>query len=41
MKNIDSINNEKVILGGDFNAYFDSKLDSAGGKPTMKKTNNC
>ena len=37
LNKIDDIKNKKIILGGDFNAYFDSKLDASGGKPTIKK----
>ena len=33
---IDDIKNKKIILRGDLNAYFDSKLDASGGKPTIK-----
>ena len=27
---------EYVLIGGDFNATFDTDLDCAGGKPVMK-----
>ena len=37
LNKIDDIKNKKIMLGGDFNAYFDSKLDASGGKPTIKK----
>ena len=37
LNKIDDIKNKKIILGGDFNAYFDSKLDASGGKPSIKK----
>ena len=27
-----------LIMAGDFNSFFDSKLDAQGGNPTIKKT---
>ena len=29
--------NKNIILGGDFNMHFDSKLEAKGGKPVLKK----
>ena len=35
--NVKNINNKNIILGGDFNMHFDSKLEAKGGKPVLKK----
>ena len=35
--NVKNINNKNIILGGDFNIHFDSKLEAKGGKPVLKK----
>ena len=31
------INPNKYIMAGDFNLFFNSKLDAAGGNPTLKR----
>ena len=35
--NIDDIGNKNIIIGGDFNFRFNSKLEAKGRKPTLKK----
>ena len=35
--NIKNVKNKNIILGGDFNLHFDSKLEAKGGKPVLKK----
>ena len=35
--NVKNINNKNMILGGDFNMHFYSKLEAKGGKPILKK----
>ena len=35
--NVKNISNKNIILGGDFNVHFDSKLEAKGGKPVLKK----
>ena len=35
--NVMDIKNKNIILGGDFNLHFDSKLEAKGGKPALKK----
>ena len=37
LENVDDIGNKNIIVGGDFNFHFNSKLESKGGKPTLKK----
>ena len=37
LQNVDDIGNKNIIIGGDFNFYFNSKLEAKGGKPTLKK----
>ena len=37
LTNVNNINNKNIILGGDFNMHFDSKLEAKGGKPVLKK----
>ena len=36
-KNVDDIGNKNIIIGGNFNFNFNSKLEAKGGKPTLKK----
>ena len=36
-QNVDDIGNKNIIIGGDFNFDFDSKLEAKGGKLTLKK----
>ena len=37
LQNVDDIGNKNIIIGGDFNVHFNSKLEAKGGKPTVKK----
>ena len=37
LKGVNNINAKQIILGGDFNLYFDSLLESQGGNPISKK----
>ena len=37
LKSVNNINAKQIILGGDFNLYFDSLLESQGGNPISKK----
>ena len=34
--NIKNVKNKNIILGGDFNLHFDSKLEAKGGKSVLK-----
>ena len=37
LPNVDDIGNNNIIIGGDFNFHFNSKLEAKGGKPILKK----
>ena len=37
LQNVDDIGNKNIIIGGDFNFHFNSKLEAKEGKPTLKK----
>ena len=37
LENADNIVNKNVLMGADFNFYFDSNFKSKGGKPILKK----
>ena len=37
LEEIDDIRSKKIILGGDFNFFLDTKLEEKGGKPVLKK----
>ena len=37
LQNVDDIGSKKIVIGGDFNFYFSSKLEAKGGKPTLKE----
>ena len=37
LQNINDIGNKNIIIGGDFNFHFNSKLEAKGGKPFLKK----
>ena len=37
LQNVDDLGNKNIIIGGDFNFHFNSKLEAKGGKPTLKK----
>ena len=36
LKTFDINLNKHIIMAGDFNLFFNSKLDAAGGNPTLK-----
>ena len=40
IQNVDNIGNKDIIIGGNFNFHFDSKLEAKVGKPTLKKKSN-
>ena len=35
IKNLDIIQNKLIIIAGDFNIYFNSNLETKGGKPLL------
>lgn len=35
IKNLDIIQNKLIIIAGDFNIYFNSKLETKGGEPLL------
>ena len=37
LKNFTKQTNKHIIMAGDFNLFFNSKLDAAGGNPTLKR----
>ena len=37
LKTFDIDPNKHIIIAGDFNLFFNSKLDAAGGNPTLKR----
>ena len=37
LKKFDINPKKRIIMAGDFNLLFDSKLDAHGGNPTIKK----
>ena len=37
LKTFDINPNKYIIMAGDFNLFFNSKLDAAGGNPTLKR----
>ena len=37
LQNVNDIGNKNIIIGGDFNFHFNSKLEARGRKPTLKK----
>ena len=37
LKDLNVSQNDRIILGGDFNLFFSSKIESAGGNPVFKK----
>ena len=37
LQNVNDIGNKNIIIGGDFNFHLNSKLETKGGKPTIKK----
>ena len=36
LKSVNNISTEQIILGDDFNLYFDSLLENQGGNPILK-----
>ena len=38
MKNINFSKENRIVLAGDLNVFFDSKLETKGGKPSLKKS---
>ena len=37
LEKIDDINNKSTVFGGDFNLFFEAKLEAQGGHPVLKK----
>ena len=37
LKTFDINPNKHIIMAGDFDLFFDSKLDAAGGNPTLRR----
>ena len=37
LKDFQDISEKSIIFAGDFNLFFDQKLESAGGNPILKK----
>ena len=37
LKKLDSSQNKRIIFAGDFNIFFNSKLEAKGGKPLLKR----
>ena len=37
LKNLDSSQNKRIIFAGDFNIFFNAKLEAKGGKPLLKR----
>ena len=37
MKNINFSKENRIVLAGDLNVFFDSKLETKGGKPSLKQ----
>ena len=37
VKNINFSQENRIVLAGDFNVFFDSKLETKGGKPSLKQ----
>ena len=37
LQNVDDIGSKNILIGGDFNFHFSSKLEAKGGKPTLKE----
>ena len=41
LETIKDLNDQHIVLAGDFNFFFDTSLDSYVGKPTLKKKIYC
>ena len=37
LEKIDNINHKNIVFGGDFNLFFEAKLETQGGNPVLKK----
>ena len=37
LQNVDDLGNKNIIIGGDFNFHFNSKLEAKGGKTNSKE----
>ena len=37
LEKINDINNKSIVFGGDFNLFFEAKLDAQGGNLALKK----
>ena len=37
MENIRFLEENRIVLAGDLNVFFDSKLETKGGKPSLKQ----
>ena len=37
MENISFLEENRIVLAGDLNVFFDSKLETKGGKPSLKQ----
>ena len=37
LEKIDDINNKSIVFGGDYNLFFEAKLEAQGGYPLLKK----
>ena len=37
LEKIDNINHKKIVFGGDFNTFFEAKLEARRGNPVLKK----
>ena len=37
LEKIDDTNNESIVFGGDFNLFFEAKLEKQRGSPVLKK----
>ena len=38
LEKIDDINNKSIVFGGDFNLFFEVKLEAQGGNPVLEKS---
>ena len=38
LKKLDTSQNKLIIFAGDFNIFFNSKLEAKGGKPLLKES---
>ena len=40
LSNISDLHCKNIIIGGDFNVFFDTNYEAQGGNPTLKKVSN-